>query len=167
MEVRKIPRDEESKWLLSYGTFDAGGELMRAAWSKLSHVFSVQRSEDVVSPLQEDPSSIIINGCPNFPSKLLNQHPVDLLVVERCSQLKSLAVGKRFSWESAVNKTHPTNRPQVVLESWLPISATWTRGPTDKCAVIRWCNLGFDTEIKILRGLDVGGATRHNRIMVI
>ena len=140
---------------------------MRAAWSKLSHVFSVQRSEDVVSPLQEDPSSIIINGCPNFPSKLLNQHPVDLLVVERCSQLKSLPVGKRFSWESAVNKTHPTNRPQVVLESWLPIRATWTRGPTDKCAVTRWSNLGYDTRLKMLRGLDVGGATRHNRIMVV
>ena len=85
MEVRKIPRDEASKWLLSYGTFDAGGELMHAAWSKLSHVFSVQRSKDVVSPLQDDPSPIIINGFPNVPSKLLNQHPVDLLVMEWCS----------------------------------------------------------------------------------
>ena len=42
VEVRRVPEEQESKWLKSFGTFDRGGELMSTAWDKMDHVFPVQ-----------------------------------------------------------------------------------------------------------------------------
>ena len=68
-----------SKWLHSFGTFDGGGELMHTAWQKINHVFAIRRSGESC-PLPSGPK--VVNGCPNFPRALLDQHHVDLLVIE-------------------------------------------------------------------------------------
>ena len=41
VEVRRVPQEQESKWLKSFGTFDRGGELMSIAWHKIDHIFAV------------------------------------------------------------------------------------------------------------------------------
>ena len=42
VEVRRVPEEQESKWLKSFGTFDGGGELMSTAWDKMDNVFAVR-----------------------------------------------------------------------------------------------------------------------------
>ena len=42
LNVKEVPNAQASNpWLSSYGTYDAGGELMHLLWSKMEHVFSV------------------------------------------------------------------------------------------------------------------------------
>ena len=109
----------------------------------------------------------VVNGCPCFPRKLLDQHPVDLLVIERSSHQKSLRAGMTYPWESAVAKTKPSNRPQVVLECWGTSCTTWDRGPVTKDCFTRWSAMGYVSSLKLLRGLDVGSAIRYNQVMVV
>ena len=137
---------------------------MHTAWQKMNHVFAIRRSGESC-PLPSGPK--VVNGCPNFPRALLDQHPVDLLVIEQCSQSESLPTGAVYSWETAIGKTKIDNRPQVILESWGTACTTWSRGPVTKECITRWSQMGYETSLKLLRGLDVGSATRHNRVMVV
>ena len=41
VEVRQVPEIIGSQFLHSFGTVDGGGELMRAAWPQMKHVFAV------------------------------------------------------------------------------------------------------------------------------
>ena len=149
VEVRVVPQEQDSKWLHSFGTFDGGGELMHTAWQKMNHVFAIRRSGESC-PLPSGPK--VVNGCPNFPRALLDQHPVDLLVIERCSQSESLPTGTVYSWETAIGKTKIDNRPQVILESWGTACTTWSRGPVTKECITRWSQMGYETSLKLLRG---------------
>ena len=47
VEVRTAPHGI-GPWVRSYGIIDRGLEVMRAAWQKLDHVFSVQRDGTIV-----------------------------------------------------------------------------------------------------------------------
>ena len=71
---------------------------MTSAWTKMEHKFSIRRSSTELIPTarpsgggngDSGASPIIKYGLPNFPAKLLTKHPVDLLVIERCSVSKA------------------------------------------------------------------------------
>ena len=158
---------------------------MRLAWVKMDHVFSVRRRSDVILELPsvknnnilitdnnntDDISGdsifpVILEGCPNYPKKLLDRHPVDLLVVDKSSMKKppSLPV---FPWERVVSSAASPNRPKVILESWRAASQLWAKGPSVKSCVTRWKALGYESFIKLVRGTDVGGAIQQTRVLV-
>jgi hypothetical protein len=83
VEVRTAPRTTEP-WVRSYGVIDGGFEVMRAAWPKLEHIFSVRRSDGDEIKGENSPEPRQIFREPHrLPSTLLNKFPVDLLTVER------------------------------------------------------------------------------------
>ena len=54
LEVKLVPtKTTDTKlWLFSYETYDCGGELMCLAWSKMKHVFSTRRRNEIRGPDQ-------------------------------------------------------------------------------------------------------------------
>ena len=167
IHVRYTPDGDSNSWISTFGTYDGGGELMTRAWPKLHHVFAIRRPKDIVEPTDANAKPLIHYGIPNIPSRLLNKHPVDLLVVDR-SGLKNQAPKAHyvFPWETSVNHTKLSNRPKVIVESWNPICNTWQHGPTEKGCITRWETLGYKTRMKIVDCTCVGGAIRQARLLV-
>ena len=104
--------------------------------------------------------------CQIFPTVFLNWNPVDSLVVERCSVEKAPSASYIHPWETAIAATKEPLRPKVVLESWNPICNTWANGPTEKGCITRWKKLGYQTRIKLIRCIDVGGSLNQTRLFV-
>jgi hypothetical protein len=125
MEVRKV-EDIWNSIISSYGCIDGGFELSRLAWSKLKHRFSLRRKEENVDKGLADKPSRVIFGHNRYPKKLLNQLPVDLLVIERGNFTKPISGYKPEPWEDLVDSTRVCNKPKVILESWPNVAQTWT-----------------------------------------
>ena len=120
VEVRTAPLATEP-WVRSYGVVDGGFEVMRAAWPKLEHVFSVRRSDEreirgVMSP---EPRHVLKEPH-RLPNNLLCRFPVDLLVIERGFCTTPPLNFERDAWEKLISKTESGRHPRVVLESWPP-----------------------------------------------
>ena len=148
---------------------------MTAAWTKMEHRFSIRRSSTELIPTagpsnggdgDTGPSPIIKYGLPNFPTQLLTKHPVDLLVIERCSVSKAPRATYIYPWEDAVDGTGKHHQPKVVLESWDPSVNVWPHGPTDKGCITRWKARGYDSRIKFIKCTQVGGAVSQFRLFV-
>jgi hypothetical protein len=141
IEVRAVPSDTQP-WLQSFLTIDCGYEMMRVAWPKLEHSFAVRRNKGkhVDSDIADLPRAVVI-GHHRYPAKLLSQHPVDLLVIER-GYLKHPTQGyKRKPWEDLVRATDQEKRPKVMLEAWPSSAEFWSKGPVCKASLTRWtCN---------------------------
>ena len=101
----------------------------------MKHVFAVQRKGDSVLPVTSTaptpegvtppPSNpvsssdpVVHIGCPCLPKNLLHKHPVDLLVIERSSDLKDPPFDNVFPWERTITQTKTDHRPKVILECW-------------------------------------------------
>ena len=140
---------------------------MTAAWTKLQHVFAIRRTSTEHLPTSEaDQQPHIKYGLPTFPAKLLNQHPVDLLVIERCSVWKAPSSTHINTWEVAVERTKKERQPKVILESWNPIVNTWNNGPTEKGCITRWKAKGYETRVQFIKCTQVGGAVNQVRLFV-
>ena len=148
---------------------------MTSAWTKMKHKFSIRRSSTELIPTagssgggngDSGASPIIKYGLPNFPAKLLAKHPVDLLVIERCSVSKAPRATYIYPWEDAVGGTEKNFQPKVVLESWDPSVNTWPHGPTEKGCITRWKARGYDSRIKLIQCTQVGGALSQLRLLV-
>jgi hypothetical protein len=165
IEVRAVPSDTRP-WLKSFGTIDCGYEMMRVAWPKLEHSFAVRRKgENVDSDIADPPRAVVI-GHHRYPAKLLSQHPVDLLVVER-GYLKHPTQGyQREPWEDLVRATDQAKRPKVVLEAWPSSAEFWNKGPVCKASLTRWSEAGYTSRCKLLNATRVGGAIAQSRLMV-
>jgi hypothetical protein len=111
IEVRTAPLTTEP-WVRSYGVIDGGFEVMRAAWPKLEHVFSVRRSDgDEIEGENSPEPHQILREPHRLPNTLLNKSPVDLLTVERGSSTKPPLKYERDVWEKLISRTRPSNRP--------------------------------------------------------
>ena len=126
---------------------------MTAAWTKLKHVFAIRRTSTDHLPTSEadQQPQLIKYGLPIFPPKLLNQHQVDLLVIERCSVLRAPSSTHINTWEVAVGRTKKERQPKVILESWDPIVNTWNNEPTEKGCVTRWKSKGYETRVQFIK----------------
>ena len=97
-KVEVVTNDREQDFISTYGTIDCGLETMSGAWTTLQHVFSVGGHGST--------AEACLNGG-RFTPDLLNQHPVDLLVVERghfflAPKVKDL--DKPSKWEMAIQR---------------------------------------------------------------
>ena len=183
VEVRRVPVIQGSQFLHSFGTIDGGGELMRVAWPQMKHVFAVRREGDSVLPVTSTastpegvtppPSSSVSSPDPvihlglRLPKNLLYKHPVDLLVIERSSDLKDPPFDHVFPWERSITQTKTDHRPKVILECWDPKAINWDNGPTTKGCFARCSQQGYDSSLKYLHVLEVGSATNHHRLLVV
>jgi hypothetical protein len=105
VEVRTAPLASEP-WVKSYGVIDGGGEVMRAAWPKLEHIFSVRRGDGEASKEEQSPRPKHIFKEPHrLPNDLLNNFPVDLLTIEQGSDAKPTPNYERRTWGKLISRT--------------------------------------------------------------
>jgi hypothetical protein len=132
VEVKTAPTTAEL-WVTGLGVINGGLELVRLAWPSLQHVFSVRRNEvELPPPLGSPTKPRILQGVHRYPPNLLNQQPVDLLVVDQGSQYKPPTKWERTPWEVLVNATKPKRRPRLVIEAWPGSAQLWSKGPMSK-----------------------------------
>ena len=153
LEVKLVPPKSTGTklWLSSYGTYDCGGELIRLAWSKMKHVFSIRRRNEIQDPDQGiveavefgpgdggaagTPRLKVLYQAPDISHNVLWKNPVDLFVIECCSRYKPPPPNQPERWEVVVSKTKVDAWPKVVLESWDVRCNTWANGPTEKGSI--------------------------------
>jgi hypothetical protein len=160
LEQKAAPQAE--KWVHSYGTIDCGLKLMCQAWQTMSHDFTV----DPVGEHTSTGTDPVRYTGPRFPLTILNDHPVDVLVIERGHIRKPRRMPTPERWESLITQTILTKRPSVIVESWLPVVSTWDSGPVGKLSCIRWETLGYDTRMRQVNATAVGGAIYQPRLLV-
>ena len=102
LEVKMVPTNATDPWLSSYGTYVCGGELMCLAWSKMKHVFSIRRRNEIQELDQgivdaktgradgSAPTPLVLHTAPDISHNVLWKNPVDLFVVECCSRYNRL-----------------------------------------------------------------------------
>jgi hypothetical protein len=166
VEVRDVPLSRIAG-VLSYGSIDGGYELTRLAWPKLQHRFAIRRAQERRDGSVGTSPKTILFGHHRFSSKLLNQTPVDLLVVERGYLKKPTPTYQRAPWEDLIEHTRPENRPKLVVESWPASSQSWTKGPMCKSVTTRWHDRGFESRCKLMCSTRYGGAIDQSRLMVV
>ena len=166
VEVRAAPVAVDEPWVRTLGIIDGGFEVMRAAWPKLDHLFSVRRSnEEGKSEASPEPAHVFREPH-RLPNELLNKHPVDLLTIEQGVSSKPPSNFERHTWEKLVSRTRPENRPRVVIEAWPPNAQLWTKGPACKSTTSRWHDLNYVSRFKRVAATDVGGAINQSRLLV-
>jgi hypothetical protein len=130
-------------WVRSYGAIDGGFEVVRAAWPRLEHVFSVRRSEEEEIEGEGSPKpSHAFKEPHRLFNTMLSKFPVYLLTVERGSSNKPPLKYERETWEKLVSRTESSKQPRVIIEAWPPNAQLWTKGPTCKSTMTRWHEMG-------------------------
>src|SRR6056300_1198143 len=99
------------------GIIGGGCETMRYAWPKLLLKFSIRENNETVPDDLKDPPYLRYGSHREWP-KLLTQHPVDLLVIERGTHKRPNARPRAEPWETTVGSTTPAHQPNVVIETW-------------------------------------------------
>jgi hypothetical protein len=109
LEVRTAPLVTEP-WVRSYGVVDGGFEVMRAAWPKLEHTFSVRRSDEKASDKEKSPEPKYVFKEPHrLPNNLQNDFPVDLLIIEQGADTIPTPDYEQNTWEKLIYRTHESN----------------------------------------------------------
>jgi hypothetical protein len=168
VEVRTAPLTAEP-WVRSYGVIDGGFEVMRAAWPKLEHVFSVRRSEKEEEEVEGERSpepSHVLREPHRLSNALLSKFPVDLLTVERGFSTKPPLKYERDTWEKLISRTEKKNQPREVIEAWPPNAQLWTKGPTCKGTMTRWHEMDYVSRYKRIDATNVGGAINQSRLLI-
>ena len=103
-----------------------------------------------------------------MPASFLQDHPVDLLVVDlgKASPSRPGPSHRTDFWLSLQTTTDVANRPRVVLESWPSDAVGWVRSPTSKSRRTAWSNLGYISRYRVIDSLDHGGAINQSRLVV-
>jgi hypothetical protein len=163
----KLKREEnllssEPYPLHTYGTIDCGLETMTEAWPNLEHVFSS-------GGIQVGGNTIPLTGG-RLPHNLLEEHPIDLLVVDQghMNRPPGTTTSERPSkWEQIVQNVPDEVRPKVVIESWPEKAIGWMEGPMAKSARIRWRKLGYVSRFQRVDATTIGGAIEQACLLVI
>ena len=154
------PTFKTERGIQSYGTVTCGITTMRHAWKTLHHALSIGPSAC------DGPGVHNVSGRPG--NKILNQHPVDLLVVDRGNATPP-DPRRRLSedqWMVWVRKAQLHKRPKVVLESWPAAAAGWLVNPAIKARSKAWEELGYASRFHFMDSQACGGAIAQSRLMV-
>lgn len=143
----------------TYGTLWCGLETMSEAWKTLEHRFSVGTSATHAG------YGYTSGNRP--PLGLLNEHPVDVLVVEQghVTDAPPVSCDITRQWREMVRCS--LQPPIFVIESWLEKAVLWENGPSTKGSTQRWTDRGYATRTKRVCASEVGGAIIQSRIMVV
>jgi hypothetical protein len=101
-----------------------------------------------------------VAGTHQHPAKLLNTHPVDMLIVEQGTCQFPPTSYLRTPWEDLVSKTCLKKRPRLILELWSANAQMWSKGPLCKARTTVWNDLEYHTRCRVMRATDIGGAIR-------
>lgn len=150
---------EDTASLKDYGTIGCGYEAMTEAWTTLHHKFSIGAAYD-------SQASYAYPGN-RAPASLLQDNPVDLLVIERSHIRKRLLITESATqmWEDLVIRAE--RRPKVIFETWQPTAGLWESGPGAKGTRLRWEALGYDTRTRLVESTRCGGAVKQSRLIVV
>jgi hypothetical protein len=163
-ETRDEPQAEQ--WVQTYGTIDCGLELMTHAWQTMQHVFSVEHKCAPRTLSNNNKVEPTRHKGPRYSMNLLNNTPVDVLVLERSHIRHTRKVPQPERWEALIDNTCLDQRPQVLIEVWQPVASTWESGPTGKLCMVRWDSLGYNTRVRQVNATAVGGAIHQPRLIV-
>jgi hypothetical protein len=153
--------------MVSYGVITGGAELMRWAWPTLDQRFSVRHQRETVPAVSaSDGSPKIIIGNHRYKANLLQQYPVDLVVVERGAHTKPPTQLQREPWESLVEGTSLAHRPKVILEVWVANAQLWSKGPMCGASVSRWSRIGYGSQCRLVRATAIGGSICQSRLVI-
>lgn len=126
----------------TYGTIDCGAEMMTKAWTTMDHRFAIRRMENTTRSKTDDEKTTKDNNDwntdnthdqptkaatkpavtqvlygPHRPhTRLLQQLPVDILVIERGHLRKPLSCLDPSTWETMIETASPATRPALVIE---------------------------------------------------
>ena len=166
IEVRRGAVSVEAE-MVSYGVITGGAELMRWAWPTLDQRFSVRHQRETVPAVSaSDGSPKIIIGNHRYKANLLQQYPVDLVVVERGAHTKPPTQLQREPWESLVEGTSLAHRPKVILEVWVANAQLWSKGPMCGASVSRWSRIGYGSQCRLVRATAIGGSICQSRLVI-
>lgn len=126
----------------SFGTITRGLSTVGEAFQTLRHVFQVSPCP----PPSSVSSSLTDNRPPtrhypdaSFSPRLLQRHPVDLLVVDNGDRSRGNVAKTGELWEAAIARVAKTKKaPHVVCESWIDSAVSWEGGPASKAWEHRW-----------------------------
>jgi hypothetical protein len=153
--------NEHQKVIATFGTLDCGYETMAEAWPALEHVFAS-------GGYHSKAEYILPQG--RLKGSLLDQHPVDLVVVERGQFHKPptiLEANIKPKWEILISNAKVKNRPKVIIEMWPDKAATWEEGPMSKSNLVRWQHLGYASRYQRVDATQVGGAVTQKRLVIV
>ena len=117
---------------------------MRAVWPRLRQRFSVRTRKSTSDPLRgsdTDGLHVLYNQRP--PATILDNHPVDMLVIEHAGIRGVPRRTSSESWEHWVWGSALKHRPALMVESWPSSAVPWEHGPTGKACKVCWENLGY------------------------
>ena len=80
---------------------------------------------------------------------------------------KSVVVSVSQELPRELDKVDIHQRPRVIFESWEEQATMWKHGPISAHLSAVWKDLGYSTRNKIVSSLQVGGAIRQQRLLVV
>jgi hypothetical protein len=128
-----------------------------SAWPTLEQVFSGCVGSSAQGAAAVSEPGIVFSGS-RYPLGLLKANPVDLLVVERGALVKPSSLGRPERWEDMIDAIPLSSRPKMVFESWPGAAVTCASGPSGKAYVTCWKERGYDTTMRLVSAVQVGGA---------
>jgi hypothetical protein len=134
----------------------------------MTHKFSVRCQSDVVSPINTLPLSRpnVFVGHNRYRKDLLQELPLDLLVVERGTFHQPPSTLERRPRENLVYQANVINRPKVVIKVWASLAQVWNRGPMSKACVSRWKTHDYVTHCRLIKETSVGGVIQQDRLLI-
>jgi len=141
-----------------YGTASTGPNLFREVWVHEDHVFAAEggRTQKGAAHHMGHPDRTSVN--------ILNQHPVEVLVVDDCDV--SGRPHDRY-WRRWLDKCRPDNRPDYVLLAVPTHELVDEDGLQSKGWRRRFQGWSYEPHYWFLRGHEHGGVVRQDRCVVV
>lgn len=152
----------------SFGVITRGLTTVGEAFQSLRQVFQVSPLPPPTPENASSSSPVVHLRDSRFSPRLLQRHPVDLLVVDNGDRNYSFVAKTEELWETAVSRVQGTSKaPAVVVESWIDSAAAWDSGPASKAWEHRWLALGYSSRAFLLASTEFGGSIAQTRLLVV
>ena len=167
------PTNQEALTTLRYGTYGCGANLLPTVWTRHTLQFEVDCGPErtgAFSPQHRGQAPYYHPG--RTPQRVLDQHPVDVLVVDHSdvtdlNALYGVDGRGKLDWHDWLGHCRPTSLPRIIVQVW-PSWAIWRDpGPTSKHARKPLERMGYDLRYRILKGHDLGGPVAQERLVIV
>jgi hypothetical protein len=134
-----------------------GIDLTAEAWPSLTQVFRSE-TKDYTHDLPGRPTCPHLREVERLPRPILNEYPVELLVLGDLSPARHQAWRERVAFAGAP--------PGVVLEFWEEAAILQHDGPMSKQNVTLWKEVEYDSTCVMLNSTQVGGVVDRPWLIV-